>query len=86
MLGRHLFGYNRLCVLFGYNQTCVSLQNKSYKLKLPTQVPSNVTGKVSPLFDVIIFDTKFDVTIFDVKTLSILCYQYYPIQSRCSRI
>jgi len=44
------------------------------KLKLPTQVPNNVNGKLSPSFDVILFDVKFDVTVFDVKILSTLSF------------
>jgi len=40
------------------------------KLKLPTQVPNNVTGYVPPFVDVILFNVQFDLTAFNVKILS----------------
>jgi len=62
---RHLFGYNRLCV---------SPQNISSQLKIPTQVPNNITGKVSPSFDVIFFYVKFDVTVFNVTVFDVTVF------------
>ncbi len=51
------------------------------KLKLPTQAPNNITGKVTPSSNVIFFDVKFDVASFDVKIFSMCSFWYYSIQS-----
>jgi len=51
------------------------------KLKLPIQVHNNVTGKMSPFFDVLFINVKFNVTIFDVKILLMLSFMCYPIWS-----
>jgi len=56
-----------------------------FKIKVPIQVPNNVTGYVPPFFEVKAVDVKFDVNVF-VKKLSMLSFQYYPIQSQISRI
>ncbi len=57
----------------------------SHQHKFQIQI-TYITGQVPHSLDVIFFDVKFDVTVFNVKKLSMLSFQYYTIRSRRSRI